>query len=121
MPTKIEIDGNFAIENSSYLIELTVFDELGQEVIPKTGAWSLTDSGGAIINSRSSIVITPLAATMHVLLTGDDLALSVGFTGVSENRYFIFEGTYDSIYGNDNPLKDELIFPVVNLAKIKAA
>ena len=121
MPTKIKIDGDYAIESSSYLIGLTVYDELGQEVTPKTGTWSLTDSGGAVINSRDGIAISPLAAAMYVLLSGADLALSVGFTGRSENRYFLFEGTYDSIYGNDNPLKDELIFPVVNLAKIKAA
>lgn len=121
MPTKIKIDGAYAIENSSYLIELTVYDELNQEVAPKTGAWSLTDSDGTIINERDAVAISPLAATMQVLLKGDDLALSVGFTGRSETRHLLFEGTYDSVYGNDNPLKDELIFPVVNVAKIKAA
>jgi len=120
MPTKIRIDGNFAVENSSYLIELTAYDELGQEVVPKTGTWSLTDTDGETINERANIVISPLAATMHVLLTGDDLALSAAFAGTSELRVFIFEGTYDSIYGADNPLKDQLVFPVVNLAKITA-
>ena len=120
MPAKIKIDGDYAVENSSYLIRLDAFDELGQEVTPKTGTWSLTDADGAIIHERSQIVISSLAATMYVLLSGDDLALSVGFTGISERRYFLFEGTYDSAYGSDNPLKDQLIFPVVNLAKIKA-
>jgi hypothetical protein len=120
MPAKIKIDGDYAVENSSYLIRLDAFDELGQEVIPKTGTWSLTDADGATINSRSQIVISPLAATMYILLTDKDLALSVGFTGTSEKRFFLFEGTYDSTHGADNPLKDQLIFPVVNLAKIKA-
>ena len=120
MPTEIKIDGNYAIENSSYLIVLTVYDELGQEVVPKTGTWSLTDPAGATINGRAAVAIPALAATMAVLLKGDDLALSVGFTGVSEKRHFLFQGTYDSAYGSDNPLNDEFIFPVVNLAKIKA-
>ena len=120
MPAKIKIDGDYAVENSSYLIELTAYDELNQEVVPKTGTWSLTDTSGTAINARTDIVISPLAATMHVLLTGDDLALSAAFAGTSELRVFIFEGTYDSAYGVDNPLKDQLIFPVVNLAKISA-
>jgi hypothetical protein len=120
MPKKIKIDGNYAIENSSYLIRLDATDETGQDVIPKTGTWSLTDDAGDVINNRDQVVISSLAATMYVLLTGDDLALSAGFTGTSELRHFLFEGTYDSIHGADNPLKDELIFPVVNLAKISA-
>ena len=120
MPSKIKIDGNAAVENSSYLIRLDATDELGQSVTPKTGTWSLTDLDGTVINSRDEVVISSLAATMYVLLTGDDLALSVGFTGISEKRVFLFEGTYDSSYGANNPLKDQLIFPVLNLAKIKA-
>jgi len=120
MPTTIKIDGQYAVENSSYLIRLDAFDELGQEVIPKSGVWSLTDLDGTVINERDQVVISPLAATMYVLLTGDDLALSAGFTGTSEKRAFLFEGSYDSQYGADNPLKDQLVFPVVNLAKLSA-
>jgi hypothetical protein len=120
MPSKIKIDGNAAIENSSFLIRLDATDELGQDVTPKTGTWSLTDTAGVVINGRDQVVISSLAATMYVLLTGDDLALAVGFTGTSQKRVFLFEGTYDSQYGADNPLKDQLVFPVLNLAKISA-
>ena len=120
MPKKIRIDGNAAIEQSSYLITLDVYDEENQPVIPKTGVWSLTDSAGAVINERDQVVISSLAETMYVLLKGDDLALSAGFTGTSEQRHFLFQGTYDSAHGSDNPLVDELIFPVINAAKINA-
>ena len=120
MPKRIKLSGEYAVENSSYLIRLDATDELDQAVTPKTGVWSLTDADGNVINNRDQVAISPLAATMYVLLKDDDLALSAGFTGKSELRHFLFEGTYDSIYGNDNELKDVLIFPVVNLAKIQA-
>lgn len=118
MPTVIKHDGEYAIENSSYLIRLDFFDESGQEVTPKTGEWSLTDLDGNVINERDGVEILSLDSTIYILLTGDDLALSSGFIGTSEKRLFLFEGTYDSIYGNNNPIKDQLEFPVVNLAKI---
>jgi len=120
MPTKIRIDGNYAVENSSYLIRLDCVDELGQDVTPKTGTWTLTDLNGAVINNRDQVVISSLASTMYILLTGDDLALSADFSGTSERRVFLFQGTYDSIHGANNNLKDQLVFPVVNLAAISA-
>jgi len=55
---------------------------------------------------------------MQVVLSGDDLALSAGFTGDSEKRVFTFEGTYDSALGTDLPLRDQLVFPVFNLAAV---
>ena len=120
MPTTIKHDGEFAIEESSYLITLEFFDETGQDVVPKTGAWTLTDLDGAVINGRDAVAIGSLDSTIYILLTGDDLALSAGFTGRFERRLFLFEGTYDSMFGNDNPLKDQLNFPIKNLAHITA-
>ena len=74
MPQTIKISGDYAVENSSYLIRLDAYDEEGQPVVPKTGVWSLTDGSGNVINSLDQVVISPLASTMYVLLTDDDLA-----------------------------------------------
>lgn len=121
MPTQIKIDGSYAVERSSYLIRLDIFDEDDQPVEPKTGTWTLTNEAGTvIINEREDVVLSPLADIMYVLLTNEDLALTAAFAGVSENRVFLFQGTYDSQYGSDNHLRDQLVFPVVNLAAITA-
>jgi hypothetical protein len=117
MPTRIRLDGNYAVEQSSYLIEAAFFDEDDQEVIPNSAKWSLTDTLGNVINSREDVVLTP-AASVFIVLTGDDLALSTGFTGFSELRVLLIEAIYNSSHAAGLYLKDQLVFPVVNLAKI---
>jgi hypothetical protein len=49
-------------------------DEDGTACIPTTVTWTLTDSAGTVINSRSAVSVTP-AASVKIVLQGDDLAL----------------------------------------------
>jgi len=121
MPTIIRIDGEFAVEESTYVITCDFIDDEGQPVIPKTAKWTLTDESGNIINSRVDVEITSLAATVYIVLKAADLALSAGFSGVSQNRVLTIESTYDSTHGPDFPLNDQVLFPVVNLAANLAA
>lgn len=118
MPSEIRIDGDYAVEKSTYVITLTFKDEDDDAVTPATGTWTLTDEDGAVINSREDVVISSLDTSVDVVLSGNDLAVSSGFSGVSENRIFTFEGTYNSDLGVGLPLKDQLIFPVYNLGAI---
>ena len=93
-------------------------DEDNDAVTPATGTWTLTDEDGTVINGREDVAISGLSTSNDVVLSGDDLAVSTGFTGVSEKRIFTFEGSYDSDLGAGLPLRDQLIFPVYNLGAI---
>jgi hypothetical protein len=118
MPEEIKIDGNYAVEESTYVITLNFTDENGDPVTPTAANWTLTDESGAAINSRENVVLSGLAAEMEVVLSGNDLAISSGFSGVSEMRVFTIEATYNSDLGVGLPLKDQLKFPVYNLAAV---
>jgi len=118
MPSEIRIDGEYAVEKSTYIVTLTFKDEDNDPVTPATGTWTLTDEDGTVINSREDVAIGSLDTSVDVVLSADDLAVSSGFTGVSEKRIFTFEGTYNSDLGVGLPLKDQLIFPVYNLGAI---
>lgn len=118
MPTVIKIDGEYAVEQSTIFITLAYLDENDNPVTPKTGTWTWTDEDGTPINNREDETISGLSTENTIVLSGDDLALSDGFTGISEKRFFLFEGTYDSDLGSDLPLKDQLEIPVYNLKAI---
>ena len=118
MPSEIRIDGEYAVEKSTYIVTLTFKDEDNDPVTPASGTWTLTDEDGDVINSREDVAISGLSTSNDVVLSGDDLAVSPGFAGVSEKRIFTFEGTYDSDLGAGLPLKDQLVFPVYNLGAI---
>ena len=118
MPTEIKIDGDYAVEESTYIVTMNFLDENDDPVAPATALWTLSDEDGATINSRLDVVLSGLAAEMTVVLSGDDLALSVGFTGNAEKRIFTVEATYNSSLGVGLPLRDQLEFPVYNLGAI---
>ena len=118
MPTEIKIDGNFAVEESTYVVTMNFYDEDDEPVAPASASWTLSDSDGAIINSREDVELSGLAAEMSVVLSGDDLALTTGFAGNAEERVFTIKATYNSDLGVGLPLKDQLKFPVYNLNAI---
>jgi hypothetical protein len=118
MPSEIRIDGEYAVEKSTYVITCAFTDEENDPVVPSTGTWTLTDESGNVINNREDEVISGLAASVDIVLSGDDLAVSSGFAGISESRIFTFEGTYNSSLGVGLPLRDQLKFPVYNLGAI---
>lgn len=118
MPAEIRIDGEYAVEKSTYIVTLTFIDEDDDPVTPASGTWTLTDEDGTVINSREDEVISSLDTSVDVVLSGDDLAVSSGFTGNAESRIFTFEGTYNSDLGAGLPLRDQLKFPVYNLGAV---
>ena len=118
MPSEIKIDGEYAVEKSTYVVTLAFLDEDNDPVTPATGTWTLTDANGTVINSREDVAISGLDSSIDIVLSGDDLAISAGFSGNSELRIFTFEGTYNSDLGVGLPLRDQLEFPVFNLGAI---
>lgn len=102
-----------AIEQSTYIVRVSFKDEAGVAVIPKSMVWSLAIKDGTIVNSRQDVVGSPLAATMPVVLTDDDLALPDIANPV---RYLLVEAVYDSAtYGNNLSLREEFVFSITNL------
>ena len=118
MPTEIKIDGDYAVEKSTYIVTMNFQDENEESVTPTAATWTLTDESGNVINSRDDVALSGLAAEMEVVLSGDDLALADGFSGNAEKRIFTVEATYNSDLGVGLPLRDQLEFPVYNLGAI---
>jgi hypothetical protein len=118
MPTEIKIDGEFAVEKSTYIVTMNFKDENDDAVVPTAATWTLTDEGGNTINGRLDVVLSGLASEMSVVLSGDDLALAAGFSGNSEKRIFTVHSTYNSDLGVGLPLRDQLEFPVYNLGAV---
>ena len=115
MATILTVD---AQERSAYVITAVFKDENGQDVIPTSAAWTLTDEDGTVINSRQDVAITPLAASSYIVLTGADLAIDAGFTGDAQERTFTIEAVYDSDLGTGLTLNAACKFNVESLVAI---
>jgi predicted NAD/FAD-dependent oxidoreductase len=100
------------IEESSGCVTIRFRDRDDQPVTPNGANWTLTDEDGAVINSRENILISSPATQEEILLQGNDLAISSGFSGTAEKRIFTVQASYDSDLGNGLPLNDQLVFYV---------
>ena len=105
-----------AIEESTYVVVAAFTDEDGTAVVPATVSWSLTDIDGTIINSREDVSETP-AATVNIVLTGDDLATTATIDSLME-RVVTVSATYDSDYGTGLKLKAAATFLLEDLLTI---
>jgi len=114
MPTTIETE---AIEKSSFLVTAGFTGLDGAAIVPVTIVWSLVEADGTAVNSRDQVAIATPAASIGILLSGDDLAILDG-KGYEE-RYVVLEWTFDdATYGDNLPGKDQVKFNVVNLRKV---
>jgi hypothetical protein len=119
MPTEFTLS-QAAIEQSTFAITVSFTDENepAQAVAPNTGLkWSLIDeSTGSAVNSRTNVEVSPPASSVVVILHGADLALLHGQP--VEWRLLVVEGTYNGDLGNNLEIKDQLRFPIKDLAKV---
>jgi hypothetical protein len=106
-----------AVEKSTYVITLAFANKAGTGVTPDSATWTLTDGGGTVINSRSGVVIAPLAASVDVVLSGDDLAMQAGETSYG-NRLFTVQAVYSSTEGASLPMKEEYQFMIRGLTVV---
>ena len=98
-----------AVEKSTYVIAIAFTDADGTPVVPNSITWTLTDSSGNVVNSRSAVVVSP-ASSIDVVLSGDDLAIQrPSILG----RILTLEWVYDSSYGNNLPGKNEVTFDIL--------
>ena len=103
-----------AIEKSTYIVTCTFTDEAGDSLVPETVAWTLTDGFGTVINDREAVSETP-AATVNIVLSGDDLAI---ISGMTNKRILTIQATYNSAYGTGLPLNARATFTIEDLVKI---
>lgn len=100
-----------AVEGSTYPITVSFTDEDGDPAVPNAGlAWTLTDVNGAVVNGRDAVTIAP-AASVTIVLSGDDLAVAP-IAGGKVTRLLAISGTYDSDLGSGLPIQDEVEFTV---------
>jgi len=104
-----------AKEGSTFPVVITPTYTSGTVTVgfkPNTALWTLSDTDGTIINSRSGVSLTA-ASSMNIVLKGDDLAI----TGtVRKTVKLLVEGTYNSTtYGNDLPYTEEATIIIDNL------
>ncbi len=111
MPTALT---TVAKEESTYIVTATAKDENGDAVIPDSGTWSLMDSAGAEINSRTDIVISSPASVNEIVLSGADLAIQAGETAQYVERRVVTKFICDTDAGNNLPVKAECVFMLEN-------
>jgi hypothetical protein len=98
-----------AVEQSTYVVGVSFFDEDDNAITPATATWTLTDEAGAVINSREDVAISP-AETVDIVLQGDDLAVAANKTVV--NRILVVAGTYNSAAGSGLPFRLQVRFEI---------
>ena len=126
MANPVEILELAASENGTYAIDSIQFlDEDDSVVTPNTDTvkYCLTDKSGTVINSREEVAIVS-AASMTVLLSGDDLAVSGeadktftrnGAIIKQYQRHVAVRGVINSTLGNDLPVTKEFIFYIEDI------
>jgi hypothetical protein len=110
MPTTLTTE---AVERSTFVIRASFTDETGAAVVPNSGlTWTLSDVRGNVVNSREDVAITS-AATITIVLHGDDLALSDAFRDAG--RVLTIRGMYNSSLGASLEIADQATFVITNL------
>ncbi len=105
-----------APERGTYAVTCGPFQDVdGTTVTPLTTAWTLTDSAGVVVNSRSAVTISP-ASTIVIVLSGLDLAVGTGLTGTARKLYLAW--TFNSsTYGSNLPGTAEIKFEIADFTK----
>jgi len=104
-----------AIERSTYAVTIAFTDTNGEAVVPSAVSWTLTDTMGNVVNSRTAVSVTP-AASVTIVLSGDDLALTSALYG--RQRVLLIEATYSGTLGAGLAWKDEVNFIIDDLVKV---
>ena len=106
-----------AVEKSNIFIDKVFSDEDDASVVPNNITWKLTDGGGVVINDRTSVSVTP-AASITILLYGDDLPWEGTNPDDTYSIYLLIEGEYNSTIQNNIPFKEETEIIVRNLRAV---
>lgn len=110
MPTTISTQ---SLPDNTYKITVAFTDSAGSAVTPNDGCtWTLTDTSGTTINSRSAVAITEATSVDIVLYDADLAAQGAEDDGI---RLFAIDGTYDSDEGNNLTLDKTFQFVIADV------
>ena len=102
-------------EKSTIVMTAAFTDAAGDAVTPDTITWSLALDDGTAVNSRTDVSIVTPAASVDVVLSGDDTAI---IAGANETRIFTIKAVYTSTEGSGLPLNDEAKFFIAPLVSV---
>ena len=110
----MEILAQKAEEEGTYTVKNVFTDEDGSALTPTTLNWTLTNTAGTVINSRTSVSVSTPSSTEYIGMTGDDLVITENEAEVL--RILTLQGTYTSTYaGAGAKFKKVVGFWVKNL------
>jgi len=112
MPTNLVTK---AVEQSTYIITASFTDAAGVAVVPNSINWTLTDAGGSIVNGHDDTSIAIPAASVDIVLSGNDLTCP---HGRDRSLILLLEALYDSTEGSSLPMRDQVRFTVQNLQAV---
>lgn len=108
-----------ATDRSSYVIQIDFTDEAGDAVTPTAATWTLTDGADEVVNSRENIVVSTLASTIHVALSGADLDVDEAGGRTENLRSLVVSASYNSsLTGTLLPIKKAVKFLVTDLPQV---
>jgi hypothetical protein len=102
-------------ERSTGVVIAAFTDDAGTAVVPSSITWTLTDTFGTVVNSRSAVSVLTPAASVDIVLSGADLALP---SNLHTTRVLTIEAVYTSSAGTDLPLKEEATITIVDLLNV---
>ena len=108
-----------AQDKSTYYVTFSFIDEDKAAVIPVSATWSLTDGKGAAVNTRTDVVISPLAATVTIALSGNDIAYNLTGSRQDNLRRITCKATYlSAVTGTNMPINKHEEFKVIDVAAV---
>jgi hypothetical protein len=107
----------FALEESTQIFSVALFDENGSATLGSSITWSLTDDAGTVINSRLNVPVgSGSASAFVVILSGLDTKREVARAdGFPDNlvRVLTVRATYNSpVAGSAQPLVSDYRFGI---------
>jgi hypothetical protein len=111
------ITGNLVVpEKGTIFFDISFHDEDGADSTPTTITWTLTDSRGVVINSRTAVSVTP-ASAITIALSGVDNAIASTWAD-DGNHFLTIETIYTSTHGSGMTDKLQIPFKVKQLLAV---
>ena len=105
-----------ANEKSTVVFDVSFTDENEAAVVPESITWTLVDSQNNIINSRDGVDVETPAASVSIVLTGDDLQIQTSERYQNKvYRYLVVEAIYNSDAGDGLSITESIRFKIENL------
>ena len=97
-------------DGSAAVATATFTDEDGVAVIPDSINWSLFDPDGAIVNSKEEVSVAVPAASVDILIEGENNLYSGGY-----KRTFVIEAVVDLAAGNNQDSNESATYQILDI------